>query len=149
MWTRKGWEAQYHPFPHLTLQCIQHLDSFGPVAGLAVHVDQDVVGDQIGGAPLSQQLAVHVDRQIQLIGLPGVGVISAGSLERGARSIAINIFGTHMPAFCFAGSLVLYLICAYGTLKKADCFCFSSITPSIIIAASGYRIKMALVKVVQ
>lgn len=72
--------------PHLALQCIQHLDSFRPVASFAVHVDEDIVGHQVGGAPLSEQLAVHIDRQIQLIGLPEVGVISAGAVAQAANS---------------------------------------------------------------
>jgi hypothetical protein len=30
------------------------------------HVDEDVVGDQVGGAPLPQQLLEHIQRQLQL-----------------------------------------------------------------------------------
>ena len=33
---------------------------------MKAHVDEDVVGDQVGGAPLPQQLLEHVQRQLQL-----------------------------------------------------------------------------------
>lgn len=32
----------------------------------AAHVDEDVEGDQVGGATLAQQLLEHIQRQIEL-----------------------------------------------------------------------------------
>ena len=53
----------------LVLEGVQDLDGLLPIAHLAVDVDEDVVGHQVGRAPLAQQLPIHIQRQLQLIRL--------------------------------------------------------------------------------
>ena len=57
---------------------------------VGTHVDEDVVGDEVGRAALAEQLAEYVERQVQLVGLDAH--CARGYFIRGRR--ALDIIGS-------------------------------------------------------